>query len=1015
MSSNTPPKNLRRIGAVSVTTAILSPLAFSAGAFAADFDDSYTYDNNPGTLTLDVLSNDENPSSIILSASSPSNGSVSVSDDGRNLSYTPNEGFFGGDNFTYTADNLGVVYTASVSVEIKAPVAAEEPAPVVPEPVVIEEADPPVEAATPAEEAAPLVPPVEPAPLEAIETPSNPLEAPSEDVSTPTAPLAKGAPEMGLMAAVPAIEAAPSPSGSSTQVDLLATTGPLQPFSFTFLSSPSGGYAYPNDPLATSLTYVSYTNFSGSDIISYEAISAEDGSLVEGTIFLQVTPVGQDDTLSTEQGDAPLSLDILGNDYGSIDYGYQTYPASFSLPENGIITYDEAMNPFYTPNSGFVGTELLSYQYYDTSGQSYNANLSIEVSLASPVITADEVLVDTSGIITFRPGDNDFNVDAASINILAMPALGTLYDNGDGSLSYYAPANFSGIQGMTYEIYGTNGERVVVDLNLHVLPVAAADGTVEPLFVEEDTPTPLALMVNDQGSLDMVEIEVVSLPLNGSVSIEDGQAVYTPDLGFKGTDSFTYRLRQPGQEIEVLARGTLENGFLYSEEVSVNLAVAKDLIEDDFVSELNATNTGESTTINFDSVENPILPGSFRITDSSGVTNGTLVVNPDGVSVTFTPNSNFSGANYFSYQFETELEVVYGDVTLDVNPVGVDDIISMNQDTTLPLFVLGNDRGSFSNSFPFGGNATFSQPSNGTITPGDFKEQPTYTPNPGFTGLDTFSYEAFDSSGQPLSANVSITVNAVVPFGAVDDEASVVSGASVDVNVALNDGDTAVPGSAVITTAPVNGQAVLTDGILTYTPNGVFSGTDTVEYEIFDEDLNSSSAIVTFSVTPQANDDSLRTLQNTPASVDILSNDFGSINRVEIISTGIGGTASFNPDNPTDPNLYFTPDLNFAGPSFVTYRITDTEGQVDEATVAVEVAAVMVPPVVTPPAVEPVSSPLVVPLPSLSAANDSPARVTPGKAQNLPQTGSETSMLVGMSALFLAVGAALTRLARRSK
>ena len=67
-------------------------------------------------------------------------------------------------------------------------------------------------------------------------------------------------------------------------------------------------------------------------------------------------------------------------------------------------------------------------------------------------------------------------------------------------------------------------------------------------------------------------------------------------------------------------------------------------------------------------------------------------------------------------------------------------------------------------------------PSNGTLTPtlnpdGSF----TYTPNPNFSGTDSFTYQAVDSlGGVSNTATVTITVTAVNdPPVAVDDTATV--------------------------------------------------------------------------------------------------------------------------------------------------------------------------------------------------------------------------------------------------
>ncbi len=56
----------------------------------------------------------------------------------------------------------------------------------------------------------------------------------------------------------------------------------------------------------------------------------------------------------------------------------------------------------------------------------------------------------------------------------------------------------------------------------------------------------------------------------------------------------------------------------------------------------------------------------------------------------------------------------------------------------------------------------FTQPANGTVTVNSDGSY-TYTPNPGFTGVDTFQYTVTDSVGSTATATVSITVAPEIP------------------------------------------------------------------------------------------------------------------------------------------------------------------------------------------------------------------------------------------------------------
>ncbi len=118
-----------------------------------------------------------------------------------------------------------------------------------------------------------------------------------------------------------------------------------------------------------------------------------------------------------------------------------------------------------------------------------------------------------------------------------------------------------------------------------------------------------------------------------------------------------------------------------------------------------------------------------------------------------------------------------------------------------------------------------------------------------------YEYDIIDGNGGSVRQTASITVMGVndAPTAA-DDTATTTSGTPVDVVVLDNDsdpdGDTLTP---VLLTLPSNGTAeVNDDGTVTYTPNEAFVGTDTFTYSVEDGSESSSSATVTITVEPLA-------------------------------------------------------------------------------------------------------------------------------------------------------------------
>jgi len=95
------------------------------------------------------------------------------------------------------------------------------------------------------------------------------------------------------------------------------------------------------------------------------------------------------------------------------------------------------------------------------------------------------------------------------------------------------------------------------------------------------------------------------------------------------------------------------------------------------------------------------------------------------------------------------------EVTITVNtpPAAADDATSTPQDTPKDIDVLANDTDADSDPLTV---SSVTQPANGTVV--NNGSNVTYTPNAGYTGIDTFTYTASDGEGGTDTAIVTVTV-----------------------------------------------------------------------------------------------------------------------------------------------------------------------------------------------------------------------------------------------------------------
>lgn len=189
------------------------------------------------------------------------------------------------------------------------------------------------------------------------------------------------------------------------------------------------------------------------------------------------------------------------------------------------------------------------------------------------------------------------------------------------------------------------------------------------------------------------------------------------------------------------------------------------MLADDFI----ATNEDTSVAVPiYDNDSQLPQDGSLTATDPA---NGSIALDDRGTPndptddvLTYIPDPDFNGADAFEYTVcNTSGDCSTATVTVDVLPIvdAIDDAVATDEDIPVLVDVLAND-----NDIPTVGTLTFTNPANGTVTqddggsPADPSDDTfTYTPDPGFTGADSFTYTLCDDQGNCSTATVSVVVN----------------------------------------------------------------------------------------------------------------------------------------------------------------------------------------------------------------------------------------------------------------
>jgi len=356
--------------------------------------------------------------------------------------------------------------------------------------------------------------------------------------------------------------------------------------------------------------------------------------------------------------------------------------------------------------------------------------------------------------------DSDGDSDPLQAVLESDVANGTLVLNTDGSFSYTPATNFSGADGFTYRASDGTANSNVASVTLTVDPVndaPVASGETYP--GEPDT----ALMVNVANGVlandtdsdqDVLQAVLESDVSSGTLTLNvNGSFDYTPDTGFVGTDSFTYRasdgvLSSNVAEVTVtvvLPPDTMDDAYTQDEDTSLVVLAASGVLAND-------TDT--------------YLPDDLTASLVTGPVNGVLTgLTADG-GFTYVPNPQFYGTDSFVYRATDAVNgtSASGTVTLTVNAIN-DAPVVVDAGYITPLnsvLVVDVPNGVLASAIDVDGDVLQSlvvnDVLNGTLnlnTNGSFD----YTPNPGYSGIDSFTYRANDGSLNSNVATVTLTVD----------------------------------------------------------------------------------------------------------------------------------------------------------------------------------------------------------------------------------------------------------------
>jgi uncharacterized repeat protein (TIGR01451 family) len=225
-----------------------------------------------------------------------------------------------------------------------------------------------------------------------------------------------------------------------------------------------------------------------------------------------------------------------------------------NLPSGGSVTYTASATIVPTATGTLTNTAMVAAPNGVTDPNPANNSATDSDTLSSNVPTAANDAYTTAEEATLTvpaPGvlGNDTTPSSTlTAQLVTGPGHGTLTLNADGSFVYAPATNFNGNDTFVYRANNGTYDSNTATVTLTVTPVNDAPTAIDHTYgTRKNTaltvPAPGLLQGATDVENDPLTAQIMGQPTNGTLATQpSGAFVYTPNAGFAGADSFTYRV-----------------------------------------------------------------------------------------------------------------------------------------------------------------------------------------------------------------------------------------------------------------------------------------------------------------------------------------------------------------------------------------------------------------------------------------------------------------------------------------
>ena len=308
---------------------------------------------------------------------------------------------------------------------------------------------------------------------------------------------------------------------------------------YTVISEPAHGAL---SGVAPNIVYQPNANYFGVDSFTFKVNDSVLDS-THSTITINVeavndAPIGNEETIFAIE-DQVTSFTVSASDIEGDEISYTLV----TQPENGVLTGD-LPNLNYTPFANFFGEDSFTFKVNDGDLDSDIITTYLDVKAVNDIPVGDkqslQVLEDES--VSFKLTGSDIDSQELIFKIIKNPPNGIV--SGQPPFLAYTPnGDFNGDDSFTFEVQDGIGKSEPIVIDVTVDPVNDAPLANNDRISRTNWQTFNIMVLNNDIDVDGDTLKIIGANAQtGSVSWVDSILTYTPLEGFNGTAVIEYQI-----------------------------------------------------------------------------------------------------------------------------------------------------------------------------------------------------------------------------------------------------------------------------------------------------------------------------------------------------------------------------------------------------------------------------------------------------------------------------------------